>query len=221
MDDLFPHKKWIKSFGAKKNNSLYQRCASRSAVVKFQDAGSRKSVLMTNNQTPTQILMRVYNEAIKTPDKYIIVNELIRENIEYVCRCMSNRAGVRLLMSCLLGKLHNPGVDIRKPYTEIGTIDCFSGRTYDEHFLMPFITIHRLLNYKNDFDTEGDRIFIRNGKSSITNYEMVVVDECSMIPLQIITHLFEDVRNSNVNTGPTSLIRLTQYTTSIKHPNQT
>ena len=43
-----------------------------------------------------------------------------------------------------------------------------------------FITIHRLLNYKNDFDTEGDRIFIRGGSSSITNYEVVIVDECKL-----------------------------------------
>lgn len=64
-----------------------------------------------------------------------------------------------------------------------------------------FITIHRLLNYKNDFDIEGDRIFIRNGRSSINNYEIVIIDESSMISIQIITHLFEDVRNQNINIG--------------------
>jgi hypothetical protein len=57
---------------------------------------------------------------------------------------MSNRAGVRLLMSCLLGKLDNPHVDPRKPYTEIGGDDSFSGRTYDERYLTPFINKHRL-----------------------------------------------------------------------------
>ena len=47
-------------------------------------------------------------------------------------------------MACLLGKLHNPNVDPRKPYTEIGGIDSFSGRTYDEQYLTPFINQHRL-----------------------------------------------------------------------------
>jgi hypothetical protein len=47
-------------------------------------------------------------------------------------------------MSCLLGKLHNPTVDPRKPYTEIGGNDSFSGRTYDEKFLTKFINEHRL-----------------------------------------------------------------------------
>lgn len=64
-----------------------------------------------------------------------------------------------------------------------------------------FITIHRLLNYKNDFDSEGDRVFVRMGKSSIANYEFVIVDESSMIPIQIISHLFEDIRDCNSDTG--------------------
>lgn len=47
-------------------------------------------------------------------------------------------------MSCLLGKLHHPEADPRKPYTEIGGSDCFSGRTYDERYLTKFINEHRL-----------------------------------------------------------------------------
>ena len=47
-------------------------------------------------------------------------------------------------MSCLLGKLDKPNVDPRKPYTEIGGTDSFSGRTYDERYLTKFINQHRL-----------------------------------------------------------------------------
>jgi DNA adenine methylase len=39
---------------------------------------------------------------------------------------------VRLLIACLLAKLDRPAVDVRKPYTEIGGSDTFSGRGYDE-----------------------------------------------------------------------------------------
>jgi hypothetical protein len=35
-------------------------------------------------------------------------------------------------------------VDIRKPYTEIGTPDAYSGRTYDEHYIGPFVREHQL-----------------------------------------------------------------------------
>lgn len=51
---------------------------------------------------------------------------------------------MRLLLACLLAKVHNPGVDIRKPYTAIGSPDSFSGRTYDEKYLSPFIHEHGL-----------------------------------------------------------------------------
>ncbi|MBI4504100.1 MAG: restriction endonuclease, SacI family [Chloroflexi bacterium] len=64
--------------------------------------------------------------------------------IEFVCRNLQNRAGARLLLACLLATLHRPGLDIRKPYTEIGDNDCYSGRTYDEQHVTPFITTHQL-----------------------------------------------------------------------------
>lgn len=47
-------------------------------------------------------------------------------------------------MSCLLGKLAQPHVDPRNPYTEIGGPNSFSGRTYDERYLTAFINKHRL-----------------------------------------------------------------------------
>ena len=59
---------------------------------------------------------------------------------------------------------------------------------------LDFITIHKLLNYKNDFDTDGDRVFLRNGKTNINEYDLVIIDECSMIPYMIINNIFEDIR---------------------------
>lgn len=94
--------------------------------------------------TPDEILHGIHERAIATLNTTVISNQTIRERVDYVCRCMSNRAGVRLLMSCLLGKLDKPNVDPRKPYTEIGGADSFSGRTYDEHHLTKFINEHRL-----------------------------------------------------------------------------
>lgn len=62
-----------------------------------------------------------------------------------------------------------------------------------------FLTTHRLLNYKNDFNTEGERIFLKSGKSLIDEYNLVVIDECSMIPLQIIIHIFEEICRTDTN----------------------
>ncbi|HOO41749.1 MAG TPA: hypothetical protein PK653_09895 [Syntrophales bacterium] len=95
-------------------------------------------------RTPDQILENIYGRAAATLEHTVIEDDDIRERVDYVCRCLSNRAGVRLLMSCLLGKIHRPDVDPRKPYTEIGGKDSFSGRTYDEQYLTHFINRHRL-----------------------------------------------------------------------------
>ena len=94
--------------------------------------------------TPEEILQGIQQRAAATLNASVVTDPVIRERVDYVCRCMSNRAGVRLLMSCLLGKLDKPNVDPRKPYTEIGGTDSFSGRTYDERHLTKFINEHRL-----------------------------------------------------------------------------
>lgn len=94
--------------------------------------------------TPEEILQSIFTQAEVTLDDSVLTDASIRARVEYICTCMSNRAGVRLLMSCLLGKLDKPYVDIRKPYTEIGGNDSFSGRTYDERYITSFINRLRL-----------------------------------------------------------------------------
>ncbi len=73
-----------------------------------------------------------------------IHDEKIAARVLSVVNCPSNRAGARLLMACMLAKVHDPKIDPRKPYTKIGSKDCFSGRSYDEQFIGGFITKHNL-----------------------------------------------------------------------------
>jgi len=94
--------------------------------------------------TPDKRLDKLLQKAQKFGNKSCVANPEVRRRIEYVCRCLTNRAGVRLLMACMLGKLDQPKVDPRNPYTEIGTDDCFSGRTYDEQYITGFINKHAL-----------------------------------------------------------------------------
>lgn len=94
--------------------------------------------------SPELWLERLMAKATKLGGESGVKQSDIRDKIDYVCRCLSNRAGIRLLMACLLAKLHRPEVDPRKPYTEIGGTDCFSGRSYDERYLTRFINSHRL-----------------------------------------------------------------------------
>ena len=93
---------------------------------------------------PAKILSDLLGKAEKALDKPAVGNADVLRRIEFVCRCPGNRAGVRLLMSCMLAKIERPDVDPRQPYTEIGGDQCFSGRTYDERFLTHFINENQL-----------------------------------------------------------------------------
>ncbi|MDE1827640.1 MAG: restriction endonuclease, SacI family [Candidatus Micrarchaeota archaeon] len=93
---------------------------------------------------PERILKDSMRLAVKNILKPIIVDRKILDKIEYVCKCGSNRAGARLLLSCLLAKIDNPKFNILKPYTEIGDKDSFSGRTYDEQYITHFINEYGL-----------------------------------------------------------------------------
>jgi len=90
-----------------------------------------------------KILSDSYRRAIARPDKSFVANETIRNRIEAVALCLKNRAGVRALLAGLLAKIHDPKIDIRKPYTEIAGDSGqgrYSGRLYDERYVQKLTT---------------------------------------------------------------------------------
>ena len=93
---------------------------------------------------PSQILERLYNKIDQAEDTPQMENSAVLERVEYIARCLSNRAGVRLLMACMLAKIDRPQVDPREPYTEIKGDTSFSGRTYDEQYITHFINSKNL-----------------------------------------------------------------------------
>lgn len=95
-------------------------------------------------EKPADILDIIFAKAQRHLSKTFLKDKEILKRVEFVSRNIQNRAGVRLLMSCLLVKVIKPEIDIRKPYTEINSKDCFSGRTYDEEYIGSFILKHHL-----------------------------------------------------------------------------
>ncbi len=94
--------------------------------------------------TPSEILDAAYRRANVSLNQPLVNDVEIASKIAYVCRNVQNRAGVRLILSASLAKIHRPEVDIRKPYTEIGDDDAYSGRTYDEAYIAEFINRYNL-----------------------------------------------------------------------------
>jgi hypothetical protein len=68
----------------------------------------------------------------------------VQGEVEFICRCNTNKAPIRFLLACLLAKIDRPEIDIRKPYTEIQGSDAYSGRAYDEDFVEGFVAKHKL-----------------------------------------------------------------------------
>ncbi|MDQ3804598.1 MAG: restriction endonuclease, SacI family [Acidobacteriota bacterium] len=93
--------------------------------------------------SPATILDLAFNRASESVDKPLVRDSRAVRDIEFVCRC-SNQAGTRFLLACLVAKLSDPALDIRKPYTEIGGAGVYSGRSYDEVYVAPFAFKHNL-----------------------------------------------------------------------------
>ncbi len=94
--------------------------------------------------TAEEILEQSLKVVTRDLDNSHVDDAVRREQIDYICRNQQNRAGVRFLMACLLAKLHQPNLDIRMPYKEIGGDDCYSGRQYDERYITSFVERHEL-----------------------------------------------------------------------------
>ena len=118
-----------------------------------------------------------------------IQDEKIAARVVAVVNCPGNRAGVRLLLACMLAKAHRPEIDPRNPYTKIGSNDCFSGRSYDEQFIGGFITKHNLpCNSTTAFLTPT----LRNMDQTLTTKVVLVGRPMAMY--QSALQLLDDVR---------------------------
>jgi hypothetical protein len=138
--------------------------------------------------TPADILDIALQQAIQAGNQSLINDPDVTNRIEFICRFVQNRACVRLLLACSLAKATHPEVDIRKPYTEIGTPDCYSGRTYDERYITSFVLKHRLpCNPTTAFLTPA----FRNRNATLTP-EFDLLGRHPQV-YQITLQLFDDV----------------------------
>lgn len=145
---------------------------------------------------PTAILDAALQRAIANLEEPLLADLETGERVEYIARNLTNKAGTRLLMSCLLAKIHVPEFDIRKPYTQIGGGDSYSGRKYDELYLTSFITGHRLpCNSTTAFLTPA----LRNRNETLTK-GMNLVGRPPQLYAYVL-ELLDDVHNNRVAAG--------------------
>ena len=93
----------------------------------------------------------------------------------------------------MLAKLDRPEIDPRKPYTKIGSKDCYSGRTYDEQYVGAFIRLHNLpCNATTAFLTPT----LRNMDQTLTTKIVLVGRPPAMY--QSVLMLLDDVHKKKI-----------------------
>lgn len=60
-----------------------------------------------------------------------------------------------------------------------------------------FATIHKLLNYKIDYDVNGNMIFNKEKDNNLKLYDIIVIDECSMVSINLIYDILIDTKIIN------------------------
>ena len=74
-------------------------------------------------------------------------------------------------------------------------IDKILDTLYERGIRIDFMTIHKLLQIEKDVNIEGENVFTKTKTGSlISNFELVVVDECSMIPINLAEYMFNEIR---------------------------
>ena len=85
-----------------------------------------------------ETLEELYNTATRSTASVFVTDNNIRSKIHSICRCNSNRAPIRFLLSAILAKMDDNNIDMHRPYTSMGERS-YAGRTYDENIVQPFI----------------------------------------------------------------------------------
>lgn len=116
---------------------------------------------------------------------YIIAKQYMT-NI--ACTALTNKA-VNILKSKFMTEFDNitPGASFFDTIARLA----FDGMCLD------FITTHKLLGVARDFNVDGSVVFRLSNKCSIDKYQLVIIDECSMISKDILKEITLQIDKHN------------------------
>lgn len=119
---------------------------------------------------------------------YLVKHRLIRS----VAFCAPTNKAVNVMKMKFEGRAQ----EIYKFFTgkDENDDDDILWKLYDLGAKIDFMTVHRLLNFENEIDSNGNSIFkISKKKPEIDCYDLVIIDECSMLPMTMIEIVFGEI----------------------------
>lgn len=110
-------------------------------------------------------------------------------------------ASTNKAVNVLKNKFHNHIKQIYNSYFDTVMNDMTNDMTFDDILekltkcgvKIHFITIHKLLQFETDFNDDGNIYFTQSTNNSIiSNYDVVIIDECSMLSIDVVSYLFNE-----------------------------
>ena len=82
-------------------------------------------------------------------------------------------------------------------YAETKTFDDNIDKLRKHNINIEFSTIHKLLNYKTEFNQNGEMVFIKEKNSDLKKYDIIIIDESSMVSINLIYDIIKDTDKIN------------------------
>lgn len=76
-------------------------------------------------------------------------------------------------------------------------IERYPINTKDKNIIIDFLTIHKLLRYKSEYDNDGNKIFVKDSGSCFKSYNVIIIDECSMLSKDIVNDINEEIKSND------------------------
>lgn len=86
--------------------------------------------------------------------------------------------------------------------TQSKTLDENITTLSDKGIIIEFMTTHKLLGYKDDYEINGKKIFTSSFKDfkKLNKYNVIIIDECSMMPNFIVQNVYNLVKDTQLKT---------------------
>jgi tRNA A37 threonylcarbamoyladenosine biosynthesis protein TsaE len=154
-----------------------------------------------NNISLTEDQRKIYNELIKfvtietKKKELLLIGYAGTGKTTLIAKFINDAIKNKLCKKIVIAAPTHKAVNIAKSklFSNINSNETLSNR-------INIMTVHRLLNYKSYIDLNGNKYFAKNNSCSANwnIYNLIVVDECSMLSNQIINDIQTQLEEPNL-----------------------